>query len=65
MRRRRSSTLSPKNSADSRASTSGASISYFHRPSLGDKMQRLVVIAPAYARAVELLVDLMLKRFEG
>lgn len=56
---------SPRRSAVSPPSTSGASVHYFRRPNLGDKLQRLAVLSPLHLQVVELLVDQILKRLRS
>ncbi len=59
--RRQSARVYPIASGVKSRLSNGGSILSFRRPSFGDKIQRLVLVAPAYARAVEYLVDQMLK----
>lgn len=63
MEQRRTS-RSRTNFGASRRNTSAASVSYFHKRSLGDKLQRLVELSPAHVGAVELLVDQILKNLK-
>lgn len=54
----------PSNSAASPKTTSAKSLRLLHVPNLGDKMQRLTRESPQHLKAVELLVDLILRRIE-
>lgn len=56
-KRRRSPTRSAKSSATSNA----GSVVFFHKPNLGDKLQRLAVLSPVHVRALELLADQILR----
>lgn len=51
-------------SASSSRSSRRASIVSFRKPNLGDKLQRLARLSPSRVRAVEWLVDLMLRRLK-
>lgn len=52
----------PTNSGASPSNLNVTSVRLFpHRPNLGDKLQRLMMISPPHAQAVELAVDAMLK----
>lgn len=56
-KRRRSQIRSGKSSATSNA----GSLAYFHKPNLGDKLQRLADLSPQHLRALELLADQILR----
>jgi hypothetical protein len=51
-------------SVSSSANSRHGSIVYFHKPSLGDKLQLLAAVSPKHLHALELLVDLILKRLK-
>lgn len=51
---------SPSN--DSRLTTNDASLLYFHKPSLGDKLQAIAERSPQYLNVIELLADQILAR---
>lgn len=43
----------------------GGSLVYFHKPNLGDKLQRLAALSPVHVRALEQLTDQILKTLEA
>lgn len=63
MRRRRHPTQ--RNSGGSASATPQTFLVSFHAPSLGDKLQVLAEISPRHLRAVELVVDEMIRKIRN
>jgi hypothetical protein len=53
-----------RRSDSSSRSSKPASVVLFHKPNLGDKLQRLAMLSPLSLAVVEWLVDLMLTRID-